>query len=213
MAFLSAMCGCSVRQVPTADAAGPSPSQLVSLQTASPPSFDIAECGGGVTTFGPTDVLRAPPVLADYASAVPNVLIATVVQTGPGQWSIPDGRQPDLATREAINFHIYRPITVAVETSVKGDAEGNLVANLWGGSAGCVRYDPGWVLPATMADGSRWALLLDYSPDGPNGEMTNDLMIIEAWPVTAAGVVKTPLDGDLSLTAFESAVSAAGDAP
>jgi hypothetical protein len=173
----------------------------------------VSDCTAKPSTFGPTVVDRWPPILADYASIVPIVVIGRVVSMGRATWSTPDGSEPDLASHDAINFHIFRPVTVDIEESVKGDPTAELNVNLWGGKARCVTYDPGWVLPLEMANGSTWALLVDGSPDGRNGEMTDDLMIIEAWPVTASGIVKTPLDGDLSLAAFESAVKAAGDAP
>jgi hypothetical protein len=195
----------SLRQAPRATgaiagAANPESPAPVPTPLATP----LPELGCG-TSFTLGD---APaPTLANRAAVASAIVIATVLEIGPAQWNTSDGSAPK-SVRPPSRAHIYTPVRLVVDQSVKGSVVRRVTVRIPGGTVGCYSF---WFHPTPdVKPGRQYAFFLGQGVDATGNPEARELTAFEAWPILA-GVVATPLDGDLTLPAFGSQV--AGVAP
>jgi hypothetical protein len=145
------------------------------------------------------------PTIKNLAIESQVIAIGTVEAIGTPSWNTATGAAPPLGIdgHSASGFAIYRPITISVETPIKGSTATTLNARLIGGVIGCYSFklssgpDP--------VVGGRYAFFLDASAD-PATELT----VGEAWPVGADGRIRTEYDGIVTTAALIEAIEAAG---
>lgn len=156
---------------------------------------------------------RSDPTIVNRAEASVLVLVASVEAIEPGRWNTPSGERPATVEKPGPGNPdtslIYRPVSVRTEEVVRGTGVGATISVRWvGGQAGCefVAIDSG--SRADLVKGDRYVFFLGPSLDA-DGQPGVDLMILEAWPISADDRVATPLEGEVPLATLAKAVVAA----
>lgn len=154
-------------------------------------------CGDHVITY---DGLE--PTIETQATA-PGVFVADVISAD--AFLLPIGS--DGSGESAGVTDVYRLLTVDVTAVAKGDDEATMrdIA-VPGGTFGCATFLVSGLPELTQ--GERYAFFVEErTVQVPEGSAP---VTFTLWPVSSGGIVKTPLDGDLTIDEFVSAVRAAG---
>lgn len=171
------------------------------MPPASPSPQPSAACGDYVITYdGPA------PSIAEQA-LTPEIFIAEIVDVADAVL-VPIGEHVSGEGEGSIVDQAFRLLTLDVTDVAKGsDRSSKRSIIVPGGTVGCARFVVAGL--TDLAAGRRYAFFVEQSsltlPGGPSAPVA-----YTAWPVSTAGEVKTPLDGDLTIDAFLSAVRSAG---
>lgn len=160
---------------------------------------------------------RSDPTITNRAEASVLVLVASVEAIEPGRWNTGSGERPAAVEKPGPGNPdtslIYRPVSLRTQEVIRGFVPGTgagaTISVRWvGGQAGCdfVAIDSG--SRADLVKGDRYVFFLGPSVDA-DGQPGVDLMILEAWPISADDRVATPLEGDVPLATLAKAVVAA----
>lgn len=156
---------------------------------------------------------RSDPTIANRSGASVLVLVASVETIEAGRWNTPSGERPaaidDIGPDNPDTSMIYRPVSISVQEAVRGTGVDNPTSVRWvGGQSGCdfAAIDSG--TRVELVPGDRYVFFLGVSVDA-GGKRSPDLMILEAWPISADDRVATPLEGNIPLSTLSKAVAAA----
>jgi hypothetical protein len=121
--------------------------------------------------------------MAERADAV---VVATVIDFGPGFWDSATGLRPTTYTSEA---SILTPVSTRIETTLKGDPADAERAVRYGGEYGCdsEQRDPS----PDLAEGLRYVMFLQEHRYF-DGAAPEDPLVDVAWPVSPDGSVRDP---------------------
>ncbi len=126
-----------------------------------------------------------PPTIANAADFSDIVVVGTLVGYGPDRWSTADGHRPTWNEVRSDGLSIVRPVSIAVERTLRGDSTTLGSVFVLGGRVGCDTFSVSDPLDAAV--GTRAVYYLGTTTDGPS--------LLEAWAITADDMVVTPLDG------------------
>jgi hypothetical protein len=108
---------------------------------------------------------------------------------------------------------IFRPVALRIEEAVRGTVVHNPTTVRWiGGQAGCEFAAVEAGASPNLVDGGRYLFFLGMSIDA-GGQRGTDLMILDAWPISPADLVSTPLEGEVPLTSVATTANAAPTFP
>jgi hypothetical protein len=151
----------------------------------------------------------ADPTISNRAEVSTLVVIGKVVTVDQARWNTDDGSKPAPAVVGGVPVRamIYRSVTIATDTVIKGTVPSALDARWLGGQIGCdfAGIDIGTTVDIKAS--GVYAFFMGPSLNA-DGTMGSTLTIIEAWPV-ANGLVETPMEGKVPEAGFTSAVKAA----
>lgn len=198
-------------QSPSQDPAGPAPTRSAALTFPSPmPTFPPLQSPRPSVACGEYTVIydSLEPTIEYQGGTAPDVFVAELVAVGDA-FLVPSGAYEPGEGEGSIAIDAYRPVTLEVTEVAKGsDLPSTRSVMVPGGTVGCADF-----LVAGFVDlnvGQRYAFFVGDSggslPSNPPA-----LVTYAAWPVTAEGVVRTPLDGDLTIDAFVAAVRSAAE--
>lgn len=124
------------------------------------------------------------------------VVIATVKEVGQGRYNT----SGEALTRDEPvgDRDVYRPMTLSVDSALKGDAPSELEVRLLGGTVGCDTYSVD--SSENVVVGTTYAFLLNAYPDARGVEI-DELSVAYAWQVTG-GKVHTPMGDVVGLAEF-----------
>ncbi|MDQ3554012.1 MAG: hypothetical protein M3395_06355 [Chloroflexota bacterium] len=122
---------------------------------------------------------------------------------------LPLGAYPSGEGGSVFDATAYTPLMLEVIEVARGLQQPEILDLMVpGGTVGCASFLTAGV--GELEVGRRYAFFVDASSLRlPSGESA--LVAYLVWPVSAGGLVKTPLDGDLSIHAFVSAVRSAAE--
>lgn len=157
---------------------------------------------------------RSDPTIANRTEASKDVVIGTAT-VGEAKWNTESGAKPATERDGTLpaGAIIYRPITISVSTSLKGDAATTIEARWLGGAVGCeiAAIDNG--SDTDVAPDTTYTFFLGASLNADGKRTLEELTVLEAWPVDAQGSIKTPLEGTLDAATLNQKVEAAPDSP
>jgi hypothetical protein len=134
-----------------------------------------------------------PMTAQQMARGADAVVVARVLDIGPGFWDSATGLRPTTYSSEA---SILTPVSTEVQSTLKGNARTVEDAVLHGGEYGCdsEQYDPS----PDLAEGLRYVMFLDrYQPH--DRAAPESLLIGVAWPVGPDNSVRDPGAGMVTL--------------
>jgi len=193
-----------VPRMPSTGSTGPQPSEQ---PTASPPpaaSAAPAPTGAAVKSGDCQSALahlttddRASETVEDLASASSAAFAGTVTSIGPAEWNTPDGKPTEDTSATAVR----RMATVKVKGNGKGVTDGSTVTVAFpGGTIGCDLYQMSGF--AEMKQGDSVVLFVESLPGAETAKVTNLGMATVGWKVQPNGSVRTPEEGELTLSAL-----------
>lgn len=143
---------------------------------------------------------RVPPTVAQEARASTLVMIGTVESVELPRWNTADGKAP---TGRGTASTVYRNVVLSVKTLVKGSAATTVNLRLPGGRVGCEVFQ-GEGVPVDIGVGDQFAVFVQDLP-ALDTEGLRLPTVVDAWTVSPDGLVNTPMDGALSVTALANA--------
>jgi hypothetical protein len=144
-----------------------------------------------------TVVTTADPTMTNLARFSTGVVIGTFNGFGDAEWNTPSGLAPVTAAEKSLSVWIFRPIKITPSSALRGDPSIVVNARIKGGNVGCdsAHYSDEPVLK----DGASYVFFLEPEWE-PKEARATDPWVLWAWPVNPDGTVRTPLEGDVSLT-------------
>lgn len=189
----------------------PSSPSVASSSPTRPPSATASSqlCGGR------TGIVDAPePTIQNRSTTSHAVLVGTVIAIGEPRWNTATGEAPDLADGWPTYALIYRPVTVAVETVVRGIDVGRTVTIRWlGGTVGCNTFSFSYDGFEAVSPGGRYVFFLWRGNDASGQPSDENLTDGGAWPIGSDGKVRTPLEGSVQLAALAELARSAPSPP
>lgn len=198
----------AAEQTIDAGAATPPPdATAVAQPTASPAAESDPTCGSATVSYD-----AAEPTIANRAEGASLVVIATVDSVGEARWNTADGKAPAIEGESPPpDAHIYRPVRLSVTTLARGDLMGStLEAKALGGTVGCYSFE--FEDSPQLKSGEEYAFFLAPALPGAGAADASTLTINAAWVVTA-GLVSTPVEGEVTVPVFLAAVETAPVGP
>ena len=140
--------------------------------------------------------------MADLATKSVVVVVGTFGGYGIAVWDTPDGKRPSAADlqNQSKAPMLERPVSIDVQTSIRPAGPGGLQATVRGGQLGCDRITLTDDDTQDLIVGSRYLFFM--SPlDDINGNLSPVPSVLDAWPVGGDGLVRTPHEGNVSISA------------
>lgn len=164
-------------------------------------------CGSATVSYDTAD-----PTIANRAEGASVVVIATVESVGTARWNTDDGKPPAFeGDNPPPDVYIYRPVSLSITTLARGDSLGStLEVNALGGMVGCYSFE--FEDSPELKAGQQYAFFIGPALAEEGTTDPSPVTINAAWPVSA-GLVETPLEGDVELPLFVATVEAAPVGP
>ena len=156
-----------------------------------------------IHTFVTGEPLRKD--IATMATISPFVVVGVFKGTGAAFWSSPGG-SPPMTDRTSQSLLLFTPISITVDTIIRGSPTEAGHAAILGGTLGCssVSYDNA----LSLSPGTRYLLFGTGPAEDGAGNVSNVFSVYEAWPVSSDDIVRTKLEGDLPLTTVTADIAA-----
>ena len=124
------------------------------------------------------------------------VVVGGFLGYGDSFWDSPTGSRPPIEEVSKGNARLLTPVKIGVTVPIKGDVADIQKAVVWGGTLDCDRFTSDNSLD--LADKQAYVFFLASVTDS-RGELGNNVMLLDAWPVDAQSIVETPREGTRSL--------------
>jgi hypothetical protein len=145
-----------------------------------------------------------PPTIANRGATSRIVIVATFQGLGTARWNTTDGSRP--ARLLGQSFAIVTPVKTTLVQSIRADTAAAPELFLYGGTVGCDTMTD--ISTPTLVAGTKYVFFI--APVGsPGGRRSGERLVVDAWPIDSAGLVRTPLDGAVTLKAFSTSINAA----
>jgi hypothetical protein len=138
-----------------------------------------------------------PRTLAAMAGMSPAIVVGTFQGYGTARWNTPGGTRPTSAEFNSTSARLVRPVSVSVQSSVRGAAASVSHAIVRGGQLGCDVSN--FSDTPILTVGSRYVFFLVPIANS-TGTPSADLLVLEAWPIDASDIVQTREDGPVPLS-------------
>lgn len=143
------------------------------------------------------------PTTENLALVIPNVLVGTFDGYGKARWNTESGERP--TGSEDLGILIVRPVKLTADDALRGDVASAVNTVVLGGEVGCSHET--FSSEPTLKEGQTYVLFLQDDPE-PSHKGSDTKLIGWAWPLTADGLVETPLEGTLEISSIQSTLDA-----
>lgn len=141
--------------------------------------------------------------IGDLRKDATDIVVGVFGGYGQAEWNTPDGHRPSAQEAQEKTARLNRPLSIELKGQIRGARTAAEHAVARGGMLGCDSVFYSDDMPLTV--GQRYLFFMMPIADS-EGQLSDDLLVIAAWPVGKSDVVTTPHEGVMSLDEVRKAI-------